>query len=82
MGLGTPETVIVDAELVSPTDVTVPLPPPPGGVAQVPSARRKLAVPPPDAGTIPGNIEVKTLGVIVIVPAPVTGLLPIVKEEP
>jgi hypothetical protein len=39
--------------VVTETDVTVPLPVPPGGSAQVPSARRKLVAPPPDAGTTP-----------------------------
>jgi len=50
------------------------------GAAHVPSARRKLVVPPPDRGTTPATVEVKMFGVIVIVPEPVTGLEPIVRE--
>src|SRR5262245_7794881 len=57
--------VIGFGEAVSPvpalTLVTVPEPPPPGGTAHVPSARRKLAVPPPEAGTTPAAPVVKVL---------------------
>lgn len=35
--------------------------PPPEGATQFPSARRKLVVPPPEAGTAPLRVEVKIL---------------------
>jgi hypothetical protein len=44
------------------TDVTVPVP---VGAAQVPSARRKLVVPPAEAGTKPCSDEVKRFSIAV-----------------
>jgi hypothetical protein len=47
------------------------------GAVQVPSARRKLVLPPPDAGTIPEIVEVKGLALIVIVLALETTPMPV-----
>lgn len=72
--IGDPDTVIAEFEDATPTDVTVPVPD--GGVAQFPSALKKLDVPPPDPATTPGVDGVKIFGVIVIVPLEVIGLEP------
>ena len=46
---------------------------PPVGAAHVPSARKKLVVPPPEAGTTPGEVTLKVFAVSDIVPLVVIG---------
>ena len=46
---------------------------PPPGLAHVPSALKKFDVPPPLPATTPGVVDVKMLGVSVMVPLLVTG---------
>src|SRR5713226_7418387 len=51
---------------VPPAIVVVPtVRPPEGGAANVPSARRKFVVPPPEAGTQPISVDVKILHSVV-----------------
>jgi len=73
--IGDPELVILPVVPLTVTDVTVP--PPPGAV-QVPSARRKFVVPPPDAGTTPTVDVVNVFAVRLIVPDDIIGELPTV----
>ena len=54
---GEPVMLNRPVESARPTDVTFPVLVP-GGVANVPSARKKLTVPPPEAGTRPCRLDV------------------------
>jgi hypothetical protein len=62
--IGEPVTVKKVGAVIA-TDVTVPEPPVPGGVAHVPSARKNVVVPPPDAGVKPCKLELNKLSIAV-----------------
>ena len=54
--IGEPELVILPEVPLTVTEVTVPAPP--VGADHVPSALKKFVIPPPEAGTKPGAIDV------------------------
>ena len=71
-------------ELEGAVSVSLVTAPPPPGAAQVPSALRKLEVPPPEAGVKPEATDVKFAGIVqvpsarrkLVVPPPEGGTVP------